>query len=243
MQNIKNNNSFVYGPYQSGKKQQIREELGISSNVSYEYDIKNKYIYSLKNNYFHEYILLKDIKQNEIQRIVQSYIEISKNKPFGEKKVHLIFYNIHFVQKLSFIKVLIEKSYHYYNFTFSCNTFNRYLAQFCLPICFKLNICTNFKNLDIDNELYNKCNEIITNILQNDSSNIRNNLYYLLLKCYHFNEIIKQLMDCALNNEQSIIKKSYIIKCATQCEYESLHGNKEIFFLEKFLLLLINNEQ
>ena len=37
MNHIKNTNAFIYGDYGSGKKQQIREELGISNNVEYEY--------------------------------------------------------------------------------------------------------------------------------------------------------------------------------------------------------------
>lgn len=243
MNHIKNTNAFIYGDYGSGKKQQIREELGISNNVEYEYDSKNKYIYSLKNNNFHEYILLKGVKQNEIQRIIKSYMEISTNKQFSGKKMYFILYNIQFVEQLSFIKVLIEKTYHNYIFIFTCNKFNMYLSQFCLPVKCNQYIYKHFKELDIDNILYNQCNKIITNIFNKKIKNIRDDLYFLLLKYFHFNEIIKELLNCAINYNHHNIDKCSIIKYAAQCEYESLHGNKEIFFLEKFLLLLIDNEQ
>jgi len=239
MIHIKDYNSFVYGKYSSGKKNSVRKILNISATTQYEYDSKNKYIYSLKNNIFHEFVLLKEVKKIAIQNIIKHYITLNENKKYNTKQTYLIFYNIQFLKPLNLIKVLIEKTN--YTFIFTCNTYNQYLSQFCIPIQHKEEIHKQLEEMSFDNELLMKCDNIITNVYNKNLKNVRTDLYSLFLNCFNITEIITQLMECAIKQDPTHFHT--IISNAAKCEHESLHGNKNIFYLENFLLLLIKNEQ
>ena len=236
-------NVLFYGQNISEIIKEIRKELNINCN-NLQYNENFKVYINIMNNTINEYVFTKSMKSNVIDYIINNQLEKNQNSLNLEtNKKYVIFHNFDFVNKKYFkqFKILFSKLSDT-RFIFTSVKQVSFLQSFFLTLFIKP--IEKDYHLDFENSLLNDCDNIITHIYKSYNEinffTIRTMLYNLLFCCNDVSRLLKKISESAMKEKPE--RSSSIIKFASQVDDMMLSGNKDIIYLEHFILLLINND-
>lgn len=238
---IADGNVLFYSLETSFLIKQIRNDLNI--NCTYlKYDENLKYFYNTYNRQIYEYVFTKPLK-NELMESITNKLKQYKNNINDESK-YIIFHNFHFVQDTFYkqFKYLFNRLCENTSFIFTSNKQISFLQSYFLTL-FVRYPKTQIHNDFIIN-IENDCNDLINMIYKPyesiDFNSIRNKLYSLLFSYQDSTLILKYLSKCSIKKKPK--QQHSITRFTSMTEYMKLKGNKDIIYLEHFIILLINND-
>ena len=238
---IKQSNIFLYNRNISELINIVRKEYNINTNkIKFDDDTR---IYKNVDDYtIEEYIFTEHTKFRGILQIIENLTEKFENS-INKKKLKIIFHNFHYVKKrLNIFKFLFEKTSSRFSFIFTSDIYIDFFSSFVLCLYIE---CKNEKHtIHCENELNKDTLKIIETIKKPYNSidfvKIRQMIYKLLFSYHDFTEIVNSIHLNAIklypNKNYEITNYASSIIQLRQC------GNKDIIFIEHFILLLINND-
>jgi len=241
--NIIEGNILLYSNNISEIIKEVRTVLNINCK-QLEFDDNLKYYKNIVNKTIKEYVFSKTIKHNLITDLINELVENNTNSlNLLLKKKYIIFHNFHYVNETYFkqFKLLFTKMYNT-AFIFTSNKQIVFLQSFFLTKFIK-HIETDYNNNNEIN-IRNECKNIISCIYKPYKSinflTIRQLLYKLLFLYHDTSIILNKLSEIAIIEKPN--QSNSIINYASEVDKMIIHGNKDIIYLEHFILLLINND-
>lgn len=239
---ILNENCLFYGDSNSAYEN-IKEVLKISPNTRYEFDSENKYIYSLQTNQnIKEFIFCDKFKVNVLQKLIQ---DISRQYTFKynkNSKFYIIFNKCHHisVKSMYIFKQLLEKA-HDFNYIFISNNYIPLLSSWCFTKYIPPPKNAMYANLNslMKNDIQTLSQKIFEKTFNINS--IRKDLFSLMFNYQDIALIIKELLFFCIEKKPENAFK--YVEYASECQRLHVKGNKDIFYLEYFILLMINNAE
>ena len=239
--NIINGNILLYSCNTSELINDVRKSLKINPKYSC-YDEEYKYYNNSFNSKYYEYIFTKIIKNDLINMLISKLKQYKRNI-LTEKK-YIIFHNFHFVNSKYYkqFQSLFEYLHDSVVFIFTSNKQNIFLQAFLITqhVRYEEKIHDKeFKTL-----IKNDCEKIINDIYKSyetiDFCSIRKKLYDMMFAYQDTTLILNCLSEVAIKQKQD--QSQIIIKYASTVDNLKIKGNKDIIYLEHFILLLINND-
>ena len=243
-QHIKNQNIVLYGPNTGYKEYLISKSLHLSNTRNFEYNSDYKYIYS-KTNSIYELFICKTFKNAYIKLFFKELKDNIDNMFYKNESLTLLIYNCEYLNANSLIQIkqLFEK-YVQIRFiltsTYRILTFNSFFLQLFvsnrdIPIVEKM------KTFQINEN--SESNKLIQYIFDNktilDFKKIRDDLYKLYLHSINTSNLFIQFINKITELNISDEKKMLLVHHASQTEHKMSRGNKDLFYLENFILYFI----
>lgn len=224
---------------------ELVNEVQTSLNINGEnsiYDETFKYYSNCANSNFYEYIFTKNVKADLIHLIFNKLRQSKTN--FLSKKRYIIFHNFHFVNKMQYkqFQELFKMLSNSFVFIFTSNKQIHFLQSFFLTkfVKYTNNIFDDSYKLSIQNDCICLIKMIYLPYESIKFKSIREKLYYLLFSYQDITIILKTLCEIAILTKSD--QKENITKFASMTDNMRRKGNKDIIYLEHFILLLINND-
>ena len=234
-------NILLYSLNNSKLIEQVRQELTI--NCKYlVYDEQNKYFYNTFNSKYCEYVFMKTVKSELIDQLLKN-LKQYKNNILSHKK-YIIFHNFQYIHEKYFkqFKLLFETTFNSFIFIFTSNKQIPFLTSWFLSKCIKFDK-TNYE-ISYQTNIENDCNTVLECIYKSyeniDFVNVRKILYDLLFSYQDSNIILKTLYELALKKKPK--QYNSIIHSFSEVDTLKIKGNKDIIYIEHFILLLIYND-
>ena len=234
-------NILLYSVNISDLIHKVRNTLKIHSKYSV-YDENLKYYHNTFYSKYYEFVFTKTVKNDLIVHLINK-LKDCKQTLINPKK-YIIFHNFHYINEKYYKKFqcIFESLSDSVKFIFTSNKQILFLTSFFLTKNVK-----NDTNKYIDNfqsSLKNDCQIIIDYIYQPyrtiDFQNVRTKLYNLLFSYQDICIILKSLCDIAV--EKKTNQRESLVHFASMVDSIAKKGNKDIIYLEHFILLLINND-
>ena len=219
----------------------VRKTLSINTKYLI-YDDEYKYYYNSFNSKYYEYVFTKTIKNDLIDLVIKKLKQF-QNNILNEKR-YVIFHNFHFVNSKYYkqFQSLFEKSQKSLIFIFTSNKNNIFLTSFLMT-----------QHVEYQKQEYDK---YFQNLIEKDCGNLINDIYKPY-ECINFQTVRKKLYNLMFAYQDSVIilrclcdtamkikpqQSTNIIQFASTVDAMKIKGNKDIIYLEHFILLLINND-
>lgn len=236
---IQQGNILLYNYNTSDLKLKLNDILKIDTNLQYNED--HKYFTKCSSLNF-EFMFTKYSKIDAYKFMYKTLYEIHSNNICSEKR-KVIVYNFHVISSnfYSYFKLLLEKFNDTFVFWFTSKSNNIFLSSYIGSIYIDINqnkISNTFKSI-----IQNDCLKVISETYKPydliDFAIIRKELYSLLFKYNDITLILNNLMELAISTRESQSESITILCNQVICKHKQ--GNKDILYLENYILLLINN--
>lgn len=234
-------NILLYSLNNSKLIEKVRQTLHINTKHLI-YDEQLKYFHNTSNSKYYEYVFTKSIKNELVDILIKKNKQI-KDSIISHKK-YIIFHNFHYVSEKYFkqFKNMIENISKSVVFIFTSNKQISFLTSFVLTKFVKFEK-TDYE-ISFKTNIENDCNKIIEYIYISyekiDFLHLRNKLYDLLFSYQDSTIILNTLCELAVKKKPNQYED--IIHISSTVDAMKRKGNKDIIYLEHFILLLINND-
>ena len=221
----------------------LKKELNLYKH-QYSFEKDFKYIYSKYSNVTN-YIFLENFRCTELYKICDNIQNQHDNIYNNNKQIYIIFCNIQFIPHkfYALLKCLIEKSFNF-RYIFTCNKKCMYFDSLCFQMFVKTSQCfLDLDRLNFSNLMSNDIKQLENHVFSQNNFNlnsVRQILKKILCNFHDISFILKEILQsfCIKNPSSALQYTTY----AANAEHLSRHGNKYLFYLEYFILLVINND-
>ena len=243
----------IFSKKSSGKKYIIRNILNIR-NAPFE--LTDDKIMVRKQRDVTEYIITDSYKENCLHNIIENIKLIANNSSYDNIKTKIIVYNFEKIKSLHYplVKSILNIGLKRIHYIFTSKNRSDILSSYCIMFkktmtdCLNNTICSTFNNLNIEktHKLKNIINDLVDNIFDinltiNDFPAIREMLFNLIGNVFDFTLLINLIVSEAVKKEPDIA--CYIVHKGAEAESKYKNGNKEIFYLEHFIISIINEKK
>ena len=207
------------------------------------FDENCKIYKNVMNREIIEYTLTKSVKNNSIALIIDKIKESHENNILKTKKC-VVIHNFQVVSPKCYkqFQTLFETVYNTVLFIFTSDRQNLFLQSFFLSLNIKYEVQDDEKwfNEEICKDCF-KLIEYIYSCTVLDFSRIRKMLYELLFSYANFKIVLTSLQRCACMHKPE--QFSTIVNNSAHIDKLQTTGNKDIIYLEHFILLLIDGDK
>ena len=214
----------------------IQKVFCLPHNRKCEYNNENKCIMSSYRN-IHEIYFADNFKIKSFSDIVNHFIDIYTNLYSKTCIYTIILYNVPNKIVLNLFKQMFEKTCFSFHFIVTSKFEISYLKSFLLSLHIKS------EHEEYSTHLLRSQVVQIFYLLKSDRTlyDIREHMYNILNNFYNIHLIIVCMTEEAMKLWPN--DKHFTISHAAKVDHLVTNGNKEIIYLENFLLALINNER
>ena len=234
-------NILVYSQNNFDLIHEVRNILKINTKYSV-YDESLKYYHNMFYSKYYEFVFTKTVNNNLIVQLINKLKDCKQNVISPKK--YIIFHNFHYINEKYYknFQSIFECLSDSVKFIFTSNKQILFLTSFFLTK--NVTNDTNKYIYNFQSSLKKDCKNIIDHIYQPyrtiDFQNIRTKLYNLLFSYQDICIILQSLCNVAV--EKKTKQRNSIVHFASMVDSMAKKGNKDIIYLEHFILLLINND-